>query len=134
MSYRPIAPNEVDEPIICSPFAEPTHHWHIARGLPPVKAEGRRPASNYYRVPAHHYPGFIAVLASGWTLLIEIKGRYADDADLKAKAAQRWVAAVNCSGDYCAWQYSVNTEPPKLMLALDEVAGRNRGVPELGLA
>ena len=52
MSDRPIAPNEVDEPIICSPFAEPTRHWHIERGLPPVKAEGRRPASYYYRVPS----------------------------------------------------------------------------------
>jgi hypothetical protein len=39
----------------------------------------------------HYYPDFIAVLTTGLTLLIEIKGRYADDADRKAKAAQRWV-------------------------------------------
>ena len=66
-------------------------------------------------------PDFIAVLATGLTLLIEIKGRYADDADLKAKAAQRWVAAVNRCGECGTWRYLVITEPPKLMLELDQL-------------
>ena len=78
-------------------------------------------------VPAHYYPDFIAVLTTGLTLLIEIKGRYADDADLKAKAAQRWVAAVNRCGEYGTWRYLVITEPPKLMLELDQLTG---GTPE----
>ncbi|TPK49600.1 hydrolase [Mesorhizobium sp. B2-5-4] len=44
---------EVDSPIINSPFREPRYHWVIARGKPPVKAEGRRRASYFYRVPEH---------------------------------------------------------------------------------
>jgi type III restriction enzyme len=47
----PTAPNEVDEPIINSPFAEPALHWQIEKGQPPVKVPGRRTASYYYRVP-----------------------------------------------------------------------------------
>lgn len=77
-------------------------------------------------VPAHYYPDFIAVLATGLTLLIEIKGRYADDADLKARAAQRWVAAVNRCGEHGSWRYLVIAEPPKLMLELDRLTGSTR--------
>jgi type III restriction enzyme len=44
---------EVDSPIINSPFHEPKCHWHIERGEPPVKANGRRPASYYFRIPEH---------------------------------------------------------------------------------
>lgn len=84
-------------------------------------------------VSAHYYPDFIAVLTTGLTLLIEIKGRYADDADLKAKAAQRWVAAVNRCGDYGTWQYLVITDPPKLMLELDQLTGSTREAKELVL-
>lgn len=46
----------------------------------------------------HRLPDFIAVLVVGLILLIEIKGQYGDDADLKAKAAERWVATVNRAG------------------------------------
>jgi type III restriction enzyme len=49
----PITPAEVDSPIINSPFCEPQFHWQIERGKPPVKAEGRRRASYFYRVPEH---------------------------------------------------------------------------------
>src|SRR3569623_1767715 len=44
---------EVDSPIINSPFREPGQHWQIERGKPPIKAEGRRRASYFYRVPEH---------------------------------------------------------------------------------
>lgn len=44
---------EVESPIINSPFREPEFHWRIERGKPPVKAEGRRRASYFYRVPEH---------------------------------------------------------------------------------
>lgn len=44
---------EVDSPIINSPFREPEQHWQIERGKPPIKAEGRRRASYFYRVPEH---------------------------------------------------------------------------------
>ena len=45
------APNEVENPIINSPFAEPRQHWQIEKAKVPVKAAGRRPASYFYRVP-----------------------------------------------------------------------------------
>src|SRR5439155_324421 len=35
---------EVAEPILSSPFAEPTRHWYIREGEEPEKREGRRPA------------------------------------------------------------------------------------------
>lgn len=47
------AVSEVDSPIINSPFREPEQYWQIERGKPPVKAEGRRRASYFYRVPEH---------------------------------------------------------------------------------
>ena len=43
--------NEVLQPIICDPYAEPTHHWVIERDRPPVKAAARREACYYYRPP-----------------------------------------------------------------------------------
>ncbi|MBN8948941.1 MAG: DEAD/DEAH box helicase family protein [Rhizobiales bacterium] len=49
----PLTVAEVDSPIINSPFREPEYHWQIERGKPPVKAEGRRRASYFYRVPEH---------------------------------------------------------------------------------
>ena len=49
---RSTTPNEVEEPIINSPFAEPGRHWLIAKGQTPVKVPGRRPASYFYRVPS----------------------------------------------------------------------------------
>jgi type III restriction enzyme len=49
----PITPAEVESPIINSPFSEPTCHWQIERATPPVKANGRRRASYFFRVPEH---------------------------------------------------------------------------------
>ena len=43
--------NEVIQPIICDPYAEPTAHWVIEKGQPPVKAQGRREACYFYRPP-----------------------------------------------------------------------------------
>ncbi|MBI4594403.1 MAG: DEAD/DEAH box helicase family protein [Candidatus Rokubacteria bacterium] len=43
--------NEVLQPIICDPYAEPAQHWVIERGKPPVKAPSRREACYYYRPP-----------------------------------------------------------------------------------
>jgi type III restriction enzyme len=38
---------EVPEAIICSPFDEPSHYWHLVEGEPPVERTGRRPAVYY---------------------------------------------------------------------------------------
>ena len=51
-------------------------------------------------------------------VIAESKGRFADDAD--AKAAQRWVNAVNHLGQPGAWRYLLVTDPGKLGLALDD--------------
>lgn len=53
VALPPITPAEVDSPIINSPFVEPKLHWQIERGKQPIKAEGRRRASYFYRVPEH---------------------------------------------------------------------------------
>lgn len=50
---QPLAVAEVESPIINSPFVEPKCHWQIERGKPPVKVDGRRRASYFYRVPEH---------------------------------------------------------------------------------
>ena len=39
----------VDNPIINSPFSEPTHYWDYREGQP-VLAEGRRPAGYSLRL------------------------------------------------------------------------------------
>lgn len=43
--------NEVPQPIICDPYAEPTAHWEIERGKPAEKIPRRREACYYYRPP-----------------------------------------------------------------------------------
>jgi type III restriction enzyme len=72
------------------------------------------------------------VLVAGLILLIEIKGQYGDDADLKAKAAERWVAAVNRAGGFGTWRYLVVTDPPALMKVLDGLSQAPR--PAVSLA
>lgn len=42
---------EVPEPILNSPFDEPTEHWHIAEGEQPERRPDRRPAMYFYRDP-----------------------------------------------------------------------------------
>lgn len=43
--------NAVEDPIINSPYLEPTQYWHIEEGKRPEKRSGRRPASYFLRVP-----------------------------------------------------------------------------------
>jgi type III restriction enzyme len=42
---------EVSQPILNSPFGEPTAHWWIVEGEPPQRREGRRIAHYFYRDP-----------------------------------------------------------------------------------
>ena len=50
----------------------------------------------------------------GLRLIIELKGQYTDDADSKAKAAERWFSAVNTAGDWGAWYDVVVKDPTEL--------------------
>jgi hypothetical protein len=42
---------EVPQPIICSPFAEPSDHWWLEERTEPRREPGRRPAHYFYREP-----------------------------------------------------------------------------------
>jgi len=63
---------------------------------------------------SRYVPDFIAVTDSGQNVIIEIKGQVTDSADAKAKAAQRWVDAVNRLGQHGTWQYLFVTDPGRL--------------------
>jgi type III restriction enzyme len=82
---------------------------------------------------ARYIPDFIAVLENGLQLIIEIKGQYSDDADIKAKAAERWVSAMNHLGDYGRWAYLVVEDPPALTPMLDQYSSNTKAQPLLTL-
>jgi len=42
---------EIAQPIICTPYDEPRHHWFIREGETPELKPGRRPAQYFYRPP-----------------------------------------------------------------------------------
>ncbi len=71
-------------------------------------------------VPARYIPDFIATLDIELNLIIETKGQYNDAADIKAKAAQRWVNAINQDGNYGLWAYEVVKDPTGLPLVIDK--------------
>src|SRR4051812_32871933 len=48
---------EVDEPILSSPYVEPTEHWVIEEGKLPERKAGRRPAGYFYRDPSVQIEG-----------------------------------------------------------------------------
>ena len=58
-------------------------------------------------------------------LIIETKGQYGDDADIKAKATQRWVTAVSQDGNYGLWAYEVVKNPTDLPLLIDKYSAAN---------
>jgi type III restriction enzyme len=65
-------------------------------------------------LPARYVPDFIVVTDRGVNVIVEIKGQVTDDADAKAKAAQRWVNAVNRLGQHGIWCYLLVTDPGTL--------------------
>lgn len=70
-------------------------------------------------LPARYGPDFIAVMDSALNVILEIKGQTTDDADVKAKAALRWVNAVNRLGQHGTWHYLLVTDPGKMGIALN---------------
>jgi len=70
-------------------------------------------------LPARYVPDFIVVTDRGWYVIVEIKGQDTDDADIKTKAAQRWVNAVNRLGQHGVWHYLLVTDPGTLGNALN---------------
>ena len=74
-------------------------------------------------LPARYVPDFLVVTDSGQTVIVEIKGQVTDSADAKAKAAQRWVAAVNRLGTHGNWHYLLVTDPGRLGQMLNGFTG-----------
>jgi type III restriction enzyme len=70
-------------------------------------------------LPARYVPDFIVVTDTGLNVIVEIKGQVTDDADAKAKAAQRWVDAVNRLGQHGEWRYLLVTDPGRMADALN---------------
>jgi len=70
-------------------------------------------------ITKHYFPDFIVVLNSELRLIVEVKGQYDDDADRKAKAAERWVHAINNLGEHGEWRYILVSDPQRLMKELD---------------
>lgn len=71
-------------------------------------------------LPAKYVPDFIVGTDSGENVIVEIKGQVTDAADAKAKAAERWVAAVNRLGEHGRWRYILVTDPGRLGIMLNE--------------
>jgi type III restriction enzyme len=59
-------------------------------------------------------PDFLVKLASGVTLILEIKGQAHPDTDAKHQAARRWLAAVNHWGRLGKWDFLVCRNPQHL--------------------
>ena len=70
-------------------------------------------------IPAKYLPDFIVVTDTKQNIIVEIKGQMTDNADVKAKAAQRWTAAVTRLGIYGTWHYLLVTDPGRLGMMLN---------------
>ena len=70
--------------------------------------------------PHDHVPDFIVRLQADPPihLIVETKG-FDELAEVKAAAAERWVAAVNADGRMGTWRYSIARRVEDVRLALD---------------
>lgn len=59
-------------------------------------------------------PDFIIETDTAVNVIVEVKGQVTDNADVKTKAAQRWVSAVNRLGQHGEWRYVLVTDPGTL--------------------
>ena len=70
---------------------------------------------------SRYFPDFIAVTDRDENVIVEIKGQVTDDADIKAKAAERWVEAVNRLGDRGVWHYVLVEDPGRVAIQIDKL-------------
>jgi type III restriction enzyme len=69
----------------------------------------------------HEYvPDFLVRLDNGMTLILEAKGGRDENAEVKAQAAQRWVAAVNADGRCGEWRYAICRDMNLVPHVIDE--------------
>ncbi|HEY3857847.1 MAG TPA: hypothetical protein VGO67_25970 [Verrucomicrobiae bacterium] len=69
--------------------------------------------------PHVYEPDFLVKLATGVTLILEVKGQPRDDTNAKHQAARRWVSAVNHWGRLGKWDFLVCRDPQHLALRID---------------
>ena len=62
-------------------------------------------------IPARYAPDFLVETDLGLKVIVEVKGQLTDDADAKARAAERWVNAVNRLGQHGRWRHALVTDP-----------------------
>ena len=109
---------EVPEALICSPFEAPARHWHLDEGIDPDKRQGRRPAIYFYPAPSSD----IRLKATPVVhLILETKG-YDPLVEIKAAAAERWVAAVTADGQFGRWSYALARKVSEVRDILDRQA------------
>ena len=65
----------------------------------------RIPYWNRKGVKSEYWPDFVVVTDKGVNVIVEMKGVEDNPARIKAKAAERWVAAVNNTGEHGQWAY-----------------------------
>jgi type III restriction enzyme len=71
-------------------------------------------------LPSRYVPDFIVETDADLKVIIELKGQFNDDADVKAKAAERWVKAVNRLGQHGTWHYLLITDPGLVGISLND--------------
>jgi len=64
--------------------------------------------------PKRYYPDFVARLTNGAHVVIETKGQKDKSAQIKRKALQGWVKAVNSMGTWGKWYEVLSTHPGDL--------------------
>jgi len=81
----------------------------------------------YNGQPHDYVPDFLLRLKgkSRVHLILETKG-YDPLAQVKAQAAQRWVAAVNAEGQYGRWHYAVAYKPEEVRYHIEAAVSRMR--------
>jgi type III restriction enzyme len=69
-------------------------------------------------------PDFLVKLASGMTLIVEIKGQFHEETEMKHQAADQWLRAVNRWGQLGRWDFLVCRDPQQLGAMLAERLGK----------
>jgi type III restriction enzyme len=59
-------------------------------------------------------PDFLVRLPDGATLILEIKGQFREETEMKHQAAAQWVRAVNHWGKLGRWEFAVCLDPQRL--------------------
>lgn len=82
-----------------------------------------------YGVPRVYEPDFLVRLANSVTVLLEIKGKNYDNADVKHQAARRWADAINHWGQLGCWDFLACRNPQQLSEELANLIAERSPLP-----